>query len=54
MALVYQPRFEGRDRYDFTAYSVACPEVDRTILDLQRFPGKVTGLCMMGAFNVLR
>ncbi|CAN0486021.1 unnamed protein product, partial [Ectocarpus sp. 12 AP-2014] len=41
MVLLYQPRFQGRDRYDFTAFSVACPDVDRTILDLQRFPGKV-------------
>lgn len=41
IALVYQPRFEGRERYGFTACSVPCPEMDSTIVDLQRFPGKV-------------
>ncbi|CAM9117502.1 unnamed protein product, partial [Pylaiella littoralis] len=40
IALVYQPRFEGRERYGFTACSVPCPEMDSTIVDLQRFPGK--------------
>ena len=41
MVIVYQPRFEGRERYGFTAFTVRCPELDSTLLDLQRFPGKV-------------
>ncbi|CAM9208474.1 unnamed protein product, partial [Scytosiphon promiscuus] len=40
IALVYQPRFEGRERYGYTAFSAPCPDGDSTIMDLQRFPGK--------------
>lgn len=36
--MVYHPRFEGRERYGFTAFSVPCPGLDSALLDLQRFP----------------
>lgn len=49
VALVYQPRFEGRERYGFTAFSAPCPEGDSTIMDLQRFPGKVRGVSGPGS-----
>ena len=41
VVLVYQPRFEGKQRYGFTAYSIQCPDADATLLDLQRYPGEV-------------
>ena len=41
VVLVYQPRFEGKQRYGFTAYSIQCPDADNTLLDLQRYPGQV-------------
>eukprot|EP00752_Nemacystus_decipiens_P005027 g4567.t1 len=40
MVMVYQPRFEGREWYGSTTFTVPCPGVDSTLLDLQRFPGK--------------
>lgn len=44
VVLVYQPRFEGKQRYGFTAYSIQCPDADNTLLNLQRYPGQVRGV----------
>lgn len=41
VVMIYYPRFWGRQRYAFAAYTAPCPPPDESLLDLQRYPGKV-------------
>lgn len=42
LVMVYHPRTNAGELYNFSSSSVACPGPDQQIIDLQRYPGKVS------------